>query len=308
MKKLLVLLLMVLMASFIVFACSSGDDDDDDNNDSGPPDTTGFIINHACCDLSRIPTSWIDSAQQNLRIGYSHTSHGSQLITGISAISNTLGGSYNFSISWWGAETGYFMNDLWANDAGGADLGHDGDLDWRDATREMLNRSGNDRNVVMWSWCGGVSDNSSSGIQTYLNAMNALESEYPNVTFVYMTGHLDGSGNDGNLHQRNEQIRQYCRDNNKVLFDFADIESYDPDMNQNYCAMYANDNCDYDSNGDGSQDRNWAMDWYNANSSSQLGSISSYCDECAHSQHLNCVLKGVAFWWMAARIAGWDGN
>ena len=53
--------------------------------------------------------------------------------------------------------------------------------------------------------------------------MIRLELEFPQVTFVYMTGHLDGTGEDGNLHQRNNQIREFCRINNKVLFDCADI-------------------------------------------------------------------------------------
>lgn len=83
-------------------------------------------------------------------------------------------------------------------------------LTWRDAATTMLNMSENDRNVVMWSWCGGASDNDEGGINAYLNAMNQLEIEYPDVKFIYMTGHLDGSGTSGNLHQRNEQIRKYC--------------------------------------------------------------------------------------------------
>ena len=61
--------------------------------------------------------------------------------------------------------------------------------------------------------------------------MNGLENDYPNVRFVYMTGHLDGSGTSGNLNQRNEQIRNYCTTNGKTLYDFNDIESYDPDGN-----------------------------------------------------------------------------
>lgn len=48
-----------------------------------------------------------------------------------------------------------------------------------------------------------------------------------------MTGHLNGGSGppDGNTFLRNEQIRQYCMQNNKILFDFADIESWDPDGN-----------------------------------------------------------------------------
>ncbi len=46
-----------------------------------------------------------------------------------------------------------------------------------------------------------------------------------------MTGHTDGTGETGNLNLRNDQVRNYCIANDKILFDFADIESYDPDGN-----------------------------------------------------------------------------
>ncbi|MBU8870977.1 MAG: hypothetical protein KOO60_08975 [Gemmatimonadales bacterium] len=59
--------------------------------------------------------------------------------------------------------------------------------------------------------------------------MNQLELDFPDMVFVYMTGHLDGTGTDGVLYRSNNRIRNYCAANDKVLFDFADIESYDPD-------------------------------------------------------------------------------
>jgi len=126
--------------------------------------------------------------------------------------------------------------------------------------------------------------------------MNQLETDYPGVTFVYMTGHLDGTGVAGNLHVRNNQIRDYCIANNKVLFDFADIESYDPDGNY-YLDRGADDNCNYDGG-------NWAIEWCAAHPGN---SLCDWCD-CAHSQPLNCNLKARAFWWMLARLAGWDGG
>ncbi len=195
---------------------------------------------------------------------------------------------------------GKFFNDYWGNDGGADDLGHNGSLGWKDATIHMLNLENNDRNVVMWSWCGGVSDNSESGINTYLNAMNDLENQYKDVTFIYMTGHLDGTNIDGNLHKRNEQIRDYCKENKKVLFDFADIESYDPDGNY-FLDRGANDGCYYNGG-------NWADEWINANQGSELANSAQSCGSCAHSKRLNCILKGRAFWWMMARIAGWDGK
>jgi predicted outer membrane repeat protein len=231
---------------------------------------------------------WIDQARNLIRIYYEHTSHGSQIITGLEVIQTNLGSPYIFNYS--GSGGALSIHDIW-----NGDLGHNGDLTWESTTRNILNQPGNTRNMVMWSWCGGVSDNSAGGINTYLNAMNQLEKDYPGVTFIYMTGHLDGTGETGNLHVRNNQIRNYCTSNNKILFDFADIESFDPDSNY-FLDQNANDECYYDSG-------NWAKEWCAANSGSELCST---C-ECAHSQPLNCNLKGRAFWWMMARLVGWDG-
>ena len=269
-----------------------------------------IIVNHNCTNIHRIPSYWLAQIRANLRIGYGHTSHGSQPVTGMFAFRGEAGSAYYFSYSGYGLEPGKVLNDYWGNAGGAEDLGGYGDLGWRDATVTMLEDPQNDRNVVAWSWCGGVSDNTWGGIHTYLTAMNQLELDYPGVKFVYMTGHLDGTGESENLHLRNQQIRSYCKNNKKTLFDFADIESFDPDGGTNYMKLLADDNCDYDSDGDGYEDSNWAVDWIAAHPGHELTKLAkpAICDDCAHSQRLNCVLKGRAFWWMLARLAGWNGS
>jgi len=259
-----------------------------------------IIIDHTCTDLSRIPQYWLEQAKQ-LTLHYAHTSHGSQVTSGVLNL-ESLDTYYSVAIRTSSSEglppaedppalriydgnppeTYIQPNDYW--EGAGA---------WARTT--SVAATGN-YDFSMWSWCGQVSYYSSTQINDYLYRLNQFENEFPGMRFIYMTGHLDGGGSGGTLHQQNEMIRNYCRNNNKVLFDFADIERYDPG-GVDYLDLGADDNCDYD-NG------NWAQEWCAAHSGSDL------CDacSCAHSQSLNCNLKGRAFWWMMARLAGWSGE
>ncbi|MFH1012075.1 MAG: hypothetical protein V1784_12695 [bacterium] len=267
--------------------------------------TQGIMIDHTCTDIAMVPPNFIDSAKAHFNMTYGHTSHGSQIISGMQVLMNHDSlydffndhDYYRFGPPNPVAPPGDLS--LWDYVPDG-DLGNPDRVTWAARTRTMLTNGEGEyaiyphsRNIVLWSWCGQVSWATPADIDTYLTLMSQLEADFDSVTFVYMTGHLDGTGESGSLHQRNEQIRQYCRDNNKVLFDFADIESYDPDGNY-YLPLGANDNCDYSGG-------NWAVQWCAAHPGDTL---CEYCD-CAHSQPLNCNLKARAFWWMMARLAGW---
>ena len=257
------------------------------------------IIDHNCTDISQIPETAILKAKTEMHIAYGHTSHGSQIITGMNNLDVFMGGTGLFN---WhdGPDEGsididdYFMS---------GDLGNPDRTTWAERTREYLNtQNSSDVNVVMWSWCGQASSATEDDINTYLNLMSQLEIDFSDVNFVYMTGHLDGTGLTGNLHLRNEQIRNYCKANNKYLFDFADIECYDPDGNY-YGDKNLNDACNYDSDGNGSLDGNWAIEWQN----SHTEGIDWYQCSSAHSQPLNANQKAYAAWWLWATIAGWQG-
>lgn len=281
---------------FCLFACKK--------NPTGPESSQGIqgilgiqgsiTIDHNTVNINAIPTQWIDSAKSRLHIAYGHTSHGSQLTDGMSGLVTWKGSLYSFNNGGTGGSLD--LHDY----AMAGDCGYY--PDWVNNTRAYLNTPANaDVNVIIWSWCGQVSSQTEqSMIDNYLAPMTQLESDYPNVKFVYMTGHLDGSGSTGNLNQRNQQIRAYCQANKKVLFDFADIESYDPDGLVNYMALNANDNCDYDSSG---VSRNWATRWQ----STHTLNVDWYNCSAAHSQPLNGNRKAYAAWWLWARLAGWSG-
>ena len=235
---------------------------------AGLASAQSIIADHqAANEFDAIPASYFDTVRDQYNFYYAHTSHGSQIPSGLDILAQ-------------------IDSDLYADvtmHEPGDDLGHLGDVSWVQPTRDYLNYF-TECNVVMWSWCGGVSDNTPEGIDIYLQAVSHLETEYPDVVFIYMTGHLDGTGPGGNLYQRNEQIRQYCELNDKVLYDFADIESYDPNA-----TWYPNedDSCD------------WCSSWCGTNDCPD-------CSYCAHTHCFNCFRKGRAFWWMMAQVAGWQ--
>jgi hypothetical protein len=87
-------------------------------------------------------------------------------------------------------------------------------------------------------------------------------------------------------------VRNYALTHNKVLFDFADIESWDPAGNY------------YPNTGNPEGECNWCNQWCNAHPSD----CQDLTDYCAHTHTFNCKLKAKAFWYMMARLAGWSGN
>ncbi len=218
---------------------------------------------HAPALFDQTPLSDFEGLKDSYDIFYGHTSHGSQIITGISMLVAEFGPQL-------ASPTFHEVSD---------DLGYANDTSWVQPTRDWL-ESHPETNVVMWSWCGGMSSNTEEGVNSYLSAMNQLEAEFPGVVFVYMTGHLDGTGIDGNLYRGNNQIRDYCYSNNKVLFDFADIESYDPAGN-----FYPNE----------SDACGWCTTWCETHECPS-------CGYCAHSHCFNCFQKGKSFWWLLSQV------
>ncbi len=247
--------------------------------------TAPLIIDHTCTNLSSIPDEWIAAVQGNRRLHYVHTSHGEQLMCGLerleasdSKYSVAIGGGYLPTESGAlcvydkeGDPDDYWYGDEWVNGP--------------EVTRETLNDNPT-LNTSMFCWCIQMEIKDAAYVEEYFDSLSMLESEYPNVTFIYMTGNAQRMGSDGyNRYLRNEQIRQYCIANNKVLFDFADLDSwwFDPSAGE------------------------WDQATYEYGGHTiPVEHPNIFGNDCGHASWENCEQKARGLWWMLARIEGFQ--
>ena len=167
---------------------------------------------------------------------------------------------------------------------------------WADADGQQHTRSAANTGLFslsMWAWCGQQSENSEAQVNHYLETMNQFETEFPGMRFIYMTGHSDGT-TGGTLVDNNQMVRDYANAQGKELFDFEDIDTHDPEGNY------------YPNNGEG--ECTWCDGWCAAHPD-DCTDLPYWCphSESTETQKFNCKLKANAFWWMMARLAGWDG-
>lgn len=205
----------------------------------------------------------------------------SRILQGLQTIDSNYSGTVFFGFGWCWDMT--WANSLTTDDpefgagwAGSSDGGPEGNRAWGLNSADQA-----------------ITGNSVS-MDTYLQAVETYNSGAPGVTTVFTTGPVDGYHNNEYGYQRNlkhEYIRDYVSDNGGILFDFADILSWDYDTDSAISESWNGHTWD-----GANQDLATGGDGYNGGAGG------------CHISADGCVLIAKAMWVMAAMDAGWDGN
>jgi hypothetical protein len=108
----------------------------------------------------------------------------------------------------------------------------------------------------------------------YRDKMEWLESTYPAKRFVWWTMPITTTG-DADRESFNDQVRTYAKANGKVLFDIADVEAY---------------NAAGQKRTDGGYEAMW----------------DEWTSDGGHLSDAGAQRVASAFWWLMARVGGWD--
>ena len=109
----------------------------------------------------------------------------------------------------------------------------------------------------------------------YRDQMEQLEADYPDKVFIWWTMPItEGYSSHDTF---NASVRSYCQANDKILFDIADIECHDPS------GVKQTDSSGYET------------------------LYSDYTDDGGHLNETGREQVASAFWYMMARLGGWDG-
>jgi len=230
-----------LSLSITLAAVGCGDDASEETSGSGGsgastststrpepvPSVEGFF-DHRHTAVEDIPESCLAQLKSGSFVfHYAHRSHGAQLIQGAESLEASMP-ALGFEAEYCGVPAmgdvlkmwdGMISNNLveaehyWASGEGVADV------------RAILSENPSIK-YSMWAWSFEISAQTEAQVQLYLDTMEALEAEFPDVTFIYMTGTAQDEYNAVNRSQRNAQIRAFAEQRGKVLYDFEDLDAW----------------------------------------------------------------------------------
>lgn len=231
---------------------------------SGPAGAVELLFDHRHTDLLLDP-GLVHAARDSVRVLFVRLSHGRQITVGLERIADddfAVCLAYDSLSVQTGALCVYNSEtlpyDFWLQ--GGAD-----------SVRAMLDDEPR-INMFLYEWCTHLNTYGLADVDLYLASMDSLEAEYPGVVFAYSTGTAEEQGGYGfNRYLCNLKIRNHCLIRGKLLYDFADIESW-----------YLGERAMYDHEG-------VPVPYLHPD---------LFGDDAEHASFLNCEYKAMAFWQM----------
>ncbi|MBC7236337.1 MAG: SGNH/GDSL hydrolase family protein [Chloroflexi bacterium] len=244
------------------------------------------MVDHTCVNADQIPQAYLDQARQ-LDVLFAHQSVGGNIMEGIADLQSQNWTRYHIDVA-------YNEPASWHDTHDG--IGHrtDGFCCNFQPERKVSGFDNLIRSVgfgqkvdvafmkfcyvdfICRDWWGQIP--AQEVWETYRQAMEALEADYPNVTFVWWTAPLHSYYCNDEKALYNGLIRNYCIANGKVLFDLAAIESHDPEGNpvldgSGYEALYT-----------------------------------GYTTDGGHLNEVGRQRVARALWWLLAAICGWQAS
>jgi hypothetical protein len=277
-----------------------------------------IVVDHTCTDVSKIPDNWIEQVRKMI-VQYVGESHGRQVPHGLALLAAQdekykvqIGDGENDKIDVLTDTTALRILRTQKNTYGPI---NGDELYWAtetargytEATAQDAVDKGTPLAVSLWCWCWDMSsenwvhDESGAVItyndernEAYLNAIRRFNTNRPQTKFIYHTGVTDVQVSAGGWRSTyyNGIIRTSATTDGGILFDQADIENWNEAGTQQRTETW-NDNGTmrtiYVRNND-----------YDETVGTQF--------QPGHTNDALCLKKAKAFWWMLARIAGWDGT
>lgn len=252
-----------------------------------------IVVDHTTIDLEDkvIPQMWLDKAR-GMRVYFGHQSVGANILDGLDALARQQPTRYAVTVQGYASrwKIGQWVETppLDRLPQGGIAhfmVGRNGDGEGK--VRDFVRRAGAEgprADIAMMKLCyvdfpsakgGDASPDPARLFAAYRDAMERLERENPKTRLVWWTAPLTG-GDNAARDQFNRLVRAHVQAHDKVLFDIADIESHAPDGRK---------------------------------VSDAAGPVlyGGYTDDGGHLVGDGQVRAARAWWWLAARLAGWPG-
>lgn len=254
-----IVILATLIFCFLFIGCggsSAGNSSTGAGNSSIAGGSSGggaaILADHSTLGIDQIPQTDLDAARA-LSMSLDHASVGSNIQNGMDDLETMDSTRYDY-LNWdWHAR---------------------GNPGWQAKVDQFANWvAGNapDYDVFQMKFCF-IDDQAQWAY--YRDAMLALESSYPSKIFIWWTMPITTSG-DANRDAFNAQVRSFCANNDKPLYDIAAIESHDPSGAPIRVGGYEAMHTGYTSDG-------------------------------GHLNATGRLRAAQGMWWIMARVAGWQ--